>query len=92
MTRRVWWGPQRRRMLLAFIQTYYETNGVPPTVKEMAQHFGFRSVGTISRDLAILRRAGMITSDPKRARSTRVLKPVRPWKGAIREEMRDGRG
>jgi SOS-response transcriptional repressor LexA len=40
--------PKKQRRVLDFIQKRLQTDGLPPTMREIARHFGFRSPGTVA--------------------------------------------
>ena len=51
------------------------TGGVP-SLREIAAHFGFRSVTTVADHLRLIRQKGALTSEPGQARSLRVVSPL----------------
>lgn len=66
--------PAQQRVL-DFIQAEALANRPNPTLREIAAHFGFRSHRAASCHLEALKRKGFIVSDPRRARSLRVVSP-----------------
>src|SRR6185436_2623520 len=50
--------------------------GVAPSFKEIADHFGFRSLTTVADHVRLIRQKGVLTSEPKQARSLRVISPL----------------
>lgn len=46
--------------LLLFIRSYYLSNGVPPSVREMAEAMGFKSPRAVSYHLEHLMRQGVL--------------------------------
>jgi repressor LexA len=68
---------QRQRDVLGFIRSHQENQGVPPTLREIAEYFGFRSMTAAADHVRALRKKGHLSHDPRRARAYRVLSPVR---------------
>jgi len=65
----------RQQEILDFIRTTIREEGVPPTVREIARHFGIRSPRAVSDHLRALERKGKL----KRGRGkARQLYPVGP--------------
>jgi repressor LexA len=60
---------------------FQEECGVPPTLREIAHHFKFRSATAASDHLRALRRKGYLTYEPRLARYSRIVSrraPRRP--------------
>jgi repressor LexA len=66
----------RQQQVLGFIQTTWERERVAPTLREIAAHFGFRSVKAAADHVTALRRKGALAAAPRRARTLRVLSPA----------------
>lgn len=64
--------------VLTFVEEFSSQNGHPPTMKEIAQYFGWKSTSTVQQHLEALRKKGVLDWTPKSPRSLRVLKPLRP--------------
>ncbi len=67
---------KRQQELLDFIRKCEEKDGVIPTMREIAAHFGFRSPRTVTDHVVALRRKGALVEAPpgrSRARALRVL-------------------
>ncbi|MBM3882797.1 MAG: repressor LexA [Verrucomicrobia bacterium] len=73
----------RQLQVLGFIQAQIERLGVPPTFREIASHFRFRSVKAAVDHVAALRRKGVLAGERRRARA---LRPLSPWQ-ALRRPM-----
>lgn len=58
-----------------FIERTSRESSVTPTFKEIAEHFGFRSHASVTNHLRLIRRKGALASEPKQARSLRVVTP-----------------
>ena len=76
---------RRQQQVLDFIQRSQQTEGIVPTVREIAGHFGFRSPRAASDHVDALRRKGFLTSESGLARSLRV---VSPWQ-TVRKRVVD---
>lgn len=63
--------------VLAYVERAAVQNGRPPTMKEVAGHFGWSSTSTAQQHLGALERKGHLSRTPKSARSLRVTKPAR---------------
>lgn len=63
--------------VLDFVDQASAQHGRPPTMKEIAQHFGWSSTSTAQQHLAALKRKGRLESTPNSPRSLRVTKPLR---------------
>jgi len=64
---------RRQSEILDFIKSQIEGRGLPPTRREIAARFGFRSVHASSCHLAALQRKGAIRIDPNTSRTIRVI-------------------
>lgn len=69
--------------VLAFVEQAAAQNGRPPTIKEVAQQFGWSSTSTAQQHLEVLEKKGRLSRTPNSPRSLRVTKPLR----AIRAEQ-----
>lgn len=72
----------KQRQILEFLHAYTTRNGYAPSQREIADHFGFKSLGTIQNYLVRLERQGAISKEwnGKRAaalatKTKRLLKP-----------------
>ncbi len=65
----------RQQQVLDFIQQYAHDQGSAPTLREIAAHFGFRSMTAAMDHVRALRRKGFLSEPAGRARSLRVLSP-----------------
>jgi repressor LexA len=55
---------------------YQQANGSMPSSQEIAAQFGFRSPNAVTGHLRLLRKKGVIASEPRKARSLRVTSPL----------------
>lgn len=63
--------------VLAFVKQASAQSKPPPTMKEVAQRFGWSSTSTAQQHLAALQKKGRLARTPKSPRSLRVTGPVR---------------
>ena len=63
----------RQNEVLQFVAVFQEECGVPPTLREIAHHFKFRSPTAASDHLRALRRKGYLTHEPRLARYSRIV-------------------
>jgi repressor LexA len=68
---------KRQREILHFIRDQFDVEGLAPTVREIAAHFGFTSPNGAAAHVQALRAKGFLQSLPGRARSLLVQHPVR---------------
>lgn len=61
----------RQKQILAFIQQYYQAEGVAPTLREIQAHLGLASVSTVARHIDLLRQSGQLPT----TRGRRTLIP-----------------
>jgi repressor LexA len=73
---------KRQQQVLEFIQKQQRTAGQTPTLREIAAHFGFRSMTAALDHVRALRRKGWLEPSRRRARALRVASP---WRGLRRE-------
>lgn len=66
---------KRQRQILDFVQRSSEVETAPPTIREIAAHFGFKSPRAASDHIDALRKKGFLTSESGRARSLRAITP-----------------
>jgi len=69
--------------LLDFITAHQEHRGMVPTLREIAAHFGFKSKTGAANHLKLLRQKGVLQSEPRRARSLRVVSPLERFRRRV---------
>jgi repressor LexA len=74
---------RRQQQVLEFIQRKIQVDGVPPTFREIAAHFGFRSPRAASDHVDALRKKGFLASEPGTSRSLRVISPLQKLRNRI---------
>jgi repressor LexA len=67
---------RRQQQILDFIQQCRQLRDSMPTRQEIAAHFGFRSPNAVTGHLRLLRKKGVIASEPGKARSLRITSPL----------------
>jgi repressor LexA len=65
----------RQQQILEYLATVQQERGAPPTLREIAAHFGFRSMNAAAAHVRALRRKGWLTAEPRRARTLRLIQP-----------------
>jgi repressor LexA len=65
----------KQKKILDFIESFSSREGYPPSQQEIAQAFGFSSLGTVQNYLVRLEREGLLSRDWNARRGMRVLKP-----------------
>lgn len=66
----------KQMAVLAFIREQTQRRGIPPTVREVANHFGFKSPKAAADHLAALIRKGFVERTPGTARGLRVMEDM----------------
>jgi repressor LexA len=71
---------ERQRDILNFISEFQKQKGVAPTHREICDHFGFSSYGTVYKHLSLLEKKGLIRRDANQKRGVEVIdqKPEPP--------------
>jgi repressor LexA len=92
---------QRQKMVLEFIQTTIDTDGYPPTLREIGNFMGIRSTNGVNDHLRALERKGYLTRKDMKSRTLRPTRAVErllrsstlttaPTDGAADLELEDG--
>lgn len=69
---------ERQRDILKFIQEYQEEHGIAPTHREICDHFGFSSYGTVYKHLSLLEKKGLIRRDWNQKRGVELVDKQKP--------------
>ena len=64
---------ERQRDILNFIRQFQKEQGVAPTHREICDHFGFSSYGTVYKHLSLLEKKGLIRRDWNQKRGVEVV-------------------
>jgi repressor LexA len=73
---------ERQRDILAFIRDFQQKRGVAPTHREICDHFGFSSYGTVYKHLSLLEKKGLIRRDWNQKRGVEVVEDDKPASSA----------
>lgn len=74
----------KQKEILDFIKSYFREKGFPPTLREIASHFGLKSPRSSQKGLQILERKGFIQRVPHRSRGIELLSvPKSPLREVI---------
>lgn len=77
---------ERQRDILNFIREFQSERGVAPTHREICDHFGFSSYGTVYKHLSLLEKKGLIRRDWNQKRGVELVeKEERESAAAVRE-------
>jgi repressor LexA len=68
---------QRQKEILDFISDYQRSHGIAPTHREIRDHFGYSSYGTVYKHLKLLQRKGFLHRDWNQKRGLELLRSVR---------------
>ena len=74
---------KRQRQVLDLILKWQQAEGMMPSLREIAAHFGFKSTRAVADHLDALKHKGFIESDAGKARSLRVTSPLQKFRGRI---------
>jgi repressor LexA len=74
---------RKQRQILDFIEKIQRTEGATPAYREIADQFGFRSLNSVTEHLRLLRKKGVLATEPGKARSLRVISPLTKWRGRV---------
>lgn len=69
---------QRQEKILGFIRRKHASEGLAPTLREIAKHFGFNSPSAAQAHVQALLKKGALKHLPGRARSLRAVDPGEP--------------
>src|SRR3982751_2336894 len=64
---------ERQRDILQFIRDFQAAQGVAPTHREICDHFGFSSYGTVYKHLSLLQKKGLIRRDWNQKRGVELV-------------------
>ncbi len=75
-------SPTQERVF-AFLKDYLGKNGFPPTLREIASHFGLKGPKAPQKTLTILKRKGYIRKIPGGSRAIEILGPAPIHSGQV---------
>ena len=64
---------ERQRDILQFIREFQKSRGIAPTHREICDHFGFSSYGTVYKHLSLLEKKGLIRRDWNQKRGVEII-------------------
>jgi repressor LexA len=64
---------ERQRDILQFIRDFKSSRGIAPTHREICDHFGFSSYGTVYKHLSLLEKKGLIRRDSNQKRGVELV-------------------
>jgi repressor LexA len=78
---------ERQRDILEFIRGFQKEHGVAPTHREICDHFGFSSYGTVYKHLSLLEKKGLIRRDWNQKRGVELVEkaPAEASQRGVRE-------
>lgn len=62
--------------ILEFMRAYQREHGMPPTTREIATEFGWKSLNTVISALWLMAKKGLVEHRPRIARGWRALQPT----------------
>ena len=77
---------ERQRDILEFIREFQKKRGFAPTHREICDHFGFSSYGTVYKHLSLLEKKGLIRRDWNQKRGVEVVEQEEPAAPAPRQQ------
>lgn len=73
---------EKQRLVLKFITTFSGRNGIPPSLREISQHFNWSSVSSAQDVVSVLRRKGALKT-PNRSHSRNAVPATQSnWDGS----------
>ena len=79
-----------QQQILDFLQKFQQANGSMPTRQEITAHFGFGSPNAITGHLRLMRKKGVITSEPGKARDIPIYGTIPAGFAESREQDAEG--
>jgi repressor LexA len=80
---------ERQRDILQFIREFQKDRGVAPTHREICDHFGFSSYGTVYKHLSLLEKKGLIRRDWNQKRGVELVEKETPKASAVETAARE---
>ena len=80
---------ERQRDILNFIKEFQKERGVAPTHREICDHFGFSSYGTVYKHLSLLEKKGLIRRDWNQKRGVELVEKPEPAAPAANDNVRE---
>jgi repressor LexA len=83
---------ERQRDILNFIRDFRKERGIAPTHREICDHFGFSSYGTVYKHLSLLEKKGLIRRDWNQKRGVEVVDDPEKGEGSSPAQAESGSG
>lgn len=74
--RRTSYLTERQKAILEFITEYHRQHGIAPTHREIRDHFGYSSYGTVYKHLKLLQEKGYLHRDWNQKRGLELLRTI----------------
>jgi repressor LexA len=74
---------RKQQRILDFILKWQQVEGVTPSFQEIADHFRFRSLNSVTKHLRLLKQKGLLASDSGKARSLQITSPLAKLRSRI---------
>ncbi len=78
---------ERQRDILNFIKEFQGQHGIAPTHREICDHFGFSSYGTVYKHLSLLEKKGLIRRDWNQKRGVELVEDQEPEPASPAREL-----
>ncbi len=82
---------ERQRDILNFIREFQKDRGIAPTHREICDHFGFSSYGTVYKHLSLLEKKGLIRRDWNQKRGVELVEEKEERRETRRDERSSAR-
>lgn len=82
---------KRQQEVFDLIESFIDSNGYPPTIRDLCALLGGCNMNATAGHLKSLRRKGMITWEPKAARSIQIVGRVRRGIALVGEVQPNGK-
>lgn len=74
---------RRQQQVLEFVQSFQQQGAPAPTLREIAEHFGFKSSRAAADHLDALKRKGVLASEAGKARSLRTVSSLERFRRRV---------
>jgi repressor LexA len=74
---------RKQQRILDFILKWKQSAGNSPTFQEIADHFRFRSLNSVTKHLRLLKQKGLLACDSGKARSLQITSPLAKLRSRI---------
>lgn len=74
---------KRQQQVIDYITKHLQTYGTPPSLRDIAKAFKFRSMTSAVDHIRALRKKGVLETLPNRARAMRIISPLEHLKSKV---------